>query len=265
MGAHPDPTDTLDPAVASDDHAVSGTLRWKLLAGGLGVSVSIYSVVNLWMASRQPTRVLPTFVDDLVPFYAPSVAIYLGIYALAVAPICIIIDKRAVYRGAAAYATLLLAGVPFWILWPVTVPRSAVPVHDLWTWGVAVTRWVDPPANCFPSMHVAETVLAALICTRLDRLVGVVVGVLAALVWWSTMALGQHWFIDGLAGALLAVAAYLVWFRWLPLPADACRARSRWYLLWAVLLYAVQFVVAAAPWWSGLATPEDIGAVSGVG
>lgn len=243
-------------------HVTPG-LRWGMLAACLGSSVGTYTLINLAMEGSTEARQLPTLLDSMVPLSPPAVAVYLGIYALAVTPVCLVADRRVLLRGAGAYATLLLAGVPFWVLWPVTVPREPLPVVDLWTWGVALMRFVDPPLNCFPSMHVGETVIATLLSWRLDRWVGLGVGVMAGLVWWSTLALDQHWFVDGLFGAGLAVAVDAVWFRLRPLPSAAWARRSRTFVLAAVALYAVQFALAAAPWLLGLATPADVGAVGG--
>jgi membrane-associated phospholipid phosphatase len=203
---------------------------------------------------------LPTGVDELVPFSTESVLVYGGIYALALTPLCLLRDRQVLLRSAAAYGLLLLAAVPWWFLMPVTVPRVPVPVDDVLSWGVAFVRYFDPPANCFPSMHVGETVLAALICWRLDRSTGAVVGLLAGLVWWSTLALDQHWFVDGLFGAGLAVLVDALCFRWRPLPRESWSRLSRWNLLWCLALYLAQFVVAAAPWWLGVTAPANIGA-----
>ena len=239
---------------------VTLALRLGVLGGGVTLAIGIYASINFMVAERMPTRVLPTAVDELVPFCAEAMLAYGGIYALALTPVCLLADRRVLMRGVAAYTVLLLSAVPIWILWPVTVPRSPVPVHDLWTWAVALMRFIDPPANCFPSMHVGETVLAALMCWRLDRSTGAVVAVLAALVWWSTIALDQHWFVDGLFGAGLAVLADAVCFRWRPLPKDAYSRVSRWSLLWAFGLYVAQFLAFASPWWFDLISPSELGA-----
>ena len=254
------PSSDVLPATAPT--SVPLAVRFGYLVAGLGLSVGIYTSVNLWMAQEIPDRVFPTLIDDWVPFYAPTVIIYLGIYALAIAPVCILNDVRVLQRGAGAYATLLLSAVPIWVLWPVTVPRETVPVHDLFTWGVALMRFIDPPVNCLPSMHVGETILATLLCWRLDRRAGVGIGILTALVWWSTLALDQHWFVDGLSGAILAWVSYKLWFDVRPLPAVAWRALPLTHFVWALGLYIIQFLAAALPWWLGLATAEDVGGVS---
>ncbi len=250
-------------ALEESPHALPPRLRLGLLTLGMGLSVAAYTIIGQLMATTTITRQLPTAIDAWFPMEPAAILIYLGIYSLALTPVCLLTDRRVLLRGLGAFGSLLLCGVPFWLFWPVTVPRTDVPVTDLLTWGVALMRWLDPPTNCFPSMHVAETVLAALMCWRLDRATGATVGVVAAVVWWSTLALDQHWFLDGLFGAVLAVVSDTVWFRWRPLPQAAWRRLSRWYLLWAVGLYFLQFLACALPWWLGLATPADVGGVAG--
>lgn len=219
-------------------------------------SVGTYGLINAWVARTPIDRTLPTAVDALVPFEPRAIFLYGSIYGAALAPACLVQDRRLLLRGLAAYGALLLAGVPFWLLWPVTVPREPVPVTDLATWGVALMRWLDPPANCFPSMHVGEPVLAAVLCGAMHRRLGLVLALLALGVWWSTLALDQHWFVDGLAGALIALTAGTLALRWRPLPPEALHPRPLRHLGWAAACYLTLFLTAAVPWWLGLVGPE---------
>ena len=172
----------MESSTISRSHLCLGVL------GGVALAMGVYTGVNYAVAETTPTRMLPSVIDDQIPFIAEAMLVYGGIYALALTPLCLLADRRVLARGALAYAILLGAALPVWVLWPVTVPRAPIVVDDLWSWAVAFMRYVDPPANCFPSMHVGETVLAALMCWRMDRITGAVVGVFAVLVWWSTMA-----------------------------------------------------------------------------
>ena len=146
---------------ASTIQPVSPTLRLGVLLGGVTLAMGVYTGVNYAVAETTPTRMLPSVIDDQIPFIAEAMLVYGGIYALALTPLCLLADRRVLARGALAYAILLGAALPVWVLWPVTVPREPIVVDDLWSWAVAFMRYVDPPANCFPSMHVGETVLAA--------------------------------------------------------------------------------------------------------
>ncbi len=244
----PDPTPT--PALLQGP--VLARHRIGLALAGIVLLYGIYGAVGISTAeSGRPLHQLRTGVDAWVPFSPPAVLAYLWLFPQVLAPLAVVDDRRTLLRGALAYLMLVLAGLPFWLLFPVTVPRQPTPVVDLFTWGVAVTRWIDPPTNCFPSMHVAEGFFAAFIVYRCDKAVGRLGLVMAAFIWWSTMALGQHWFVDGLAGLIIAIGADALAFRWRPLPADALRAGPRRRLPWLLLLYAGLVALAGAPWWTG--------------
>lgn len=250
----------------TDHQPASVRLRLGLVASGVGFAVATYGVTNEVMARTELTRTLSTPIDEAVGFHPELMIFYGGIYALALTPVCLLTDRRVLMRGAAAYALLLLSAVPWWVLWPVTVPRSPVVVDGLFTWGVAFMQHLDPPANCFPSMHVGETVLAARLCWRHDRRTGAVVGALALGVWLSTLGLDQHWFVDGLFGTVLALAADALCFGWRPLPASAFRRGSRWNLGYSGALYLAMFFAFASPYWFGWIDPASLSTtVEGVG
>jgi hypothetical protein len=46
-------------------------------------------------------------------------------------------------------------------------------------------------------------------------------------IWYSTMALDQHWFLDGLVGVVIAVAVEWTTRRLMPVPTEAMVALDR--------------------------------------
>lgn len=238
---------------------VTPAVRAAWGAAGLLAFFAIYGTIGHLTASAAPTaRTLPLPVDDWVPLVPAATLAYLALYPQVLAPLFLAEDKRLLVRGAVAY--LLMAGLsaPVWVLMPVTVPRSPVPVDDLFTWGLWITRAMDPPVNCFPSMHVAESFCAAFVVGRCDRRVGRGMLVVAALIWWSTMALDQHWFVDGAVGLGIAVAVDRLVFDVWRAPAGMLRVGPRRRLGWAIGLYVLLVLVAAVPWWTGLVDPAAL-------
>jgi membrane-associated phospholipid phosphatase len=267
MTSPPEPTGTDTSPTAGSPSAFARWRRRPLGAGdrfggflfGLFGLMGVYSVVAVFTAQTATAlAVLPTPVDELVSFFPASIFVYFWLYPQVVTPLVLVTDRRVLLRGAFAYGCLVAFAVPFWLMWPVTVPRESVPVVDLTSWGVALLRSLDPPTNCFPSMHVAGSFLAALLARRHSRLLGSLLTLSAVAVWWSTMALEQHWFVDGLVGLVLAVVVNHLVFAWRPLPASAFgRGRERQFG-WIVLLYLVLVAVAAAPWFAGWMTGADL-------
>jgi len=227
-------------------------------AGTLGLYL-LYGVSGLHTARSAAAAVhLHTALDDLVPFYPPATLAYLLLIAQVYAPVALIDDWRVILRGAAGLVGMIGTFLVVWLVFPVSVPRGPIDVNDVFTWGVALTRYLDPPSNCFPSAHVADSVFVALMVRRVDRAMGNLLLVSAAIIAWSTVAIHQHWVADGIAGALAAVVADRVAFSVRPLPPDALRGGPRGRLGWALGIYAVLFLAAALPWWLHLVDPGNL-------
>ncbi|MCP4804868.1 MAG: phosphatase PAP2 family protein [Proteobacteria bacterium] len=214
---------------------------------------AIYGGIGSFQATNSTLHMVPSPVDGWVPFSAPWVVLYLFLIPQIFSPVFIIEKRPLLLRAALAFSLLILAGTPFWALYPVTVPRADVPVVDLWTYGVALTRMIDPPTNCLPSMHVAEACFSALLVRRLDRPIGNILLGTTVLIWYSTLALDQHWFADGVLGIAMAFAVDQLAYRGLD-PAVFVSKPRVWHLGWLGLFVAL-FLAAASGWWLGWALP----------
>lgn len=228
------------------------TRRLATLAATGSVIIPMYAAIGVYTAKAGgPLYTVPTVVDHLVPFDPRWVVVYALVFLQALAPLAVVSDTRALHRTVAAYGTMYLLATPIWLLYPVTVPRPAVPIVDLWTYGLGIVRFVDPPTNCMPSMHVGLAALASFITWRHDRAAGVGLGITTALIWWSTMAVHQHWATDGLVATALAFLADRLCFGLAPLPEEALTPMPRaWHLAW-LGLYVVGVLVLMSGWWLG--------------
>ncbi len=226
------------------------TRRFVTLALTGAVLLPIYWAIGIYTArSHEPVHMLPTFIDRNVPLEPAWVVVYAMVFLQCLAPLATITDPRVLNRTVGAYFTLYLFGTPVWLLYPVAVERDPVPITDLWTYGIGIVRYIDPPGNCMPSMHVALAVMATLAVYRHDMLVGRLLGVSAAMIWWSTLAIRQHYATDGLVGAGMAVLADRLWFDLIPLPAEAFdRLPRATHGVWlGVFVVAVLFLMSG--WW----------------
>jgi membrane-associated phospholipid phosphatase len=103
------------------------------------------------------------------------------------------------------------------LLYPTAAPRPAeVPGDGFAAWSLRLAYELDPPYNCFPSLHVAYACVSALTCYRVHRGVGRAAAVWAALIGVSTLYTKQHYVVDVIAGALAAYVAYLLFLRRYP-------------------------------------------------
>ena len=148
-------------------------------------------------------------LDRAVPLQPAWTPVYLSLWVFSFLPLFVVRDVERRRRTILAYiATAITAYIVFLIL-PTAAPRpAAVPGDGILAWCLRTLYDFDPPYNCFPSLHVAYSFLAALSAYHAHRAFGVVALLWATLVGISTLFIKQHFVSDVITGALLALAAY---------------------------------------------------------
>ncbi|KAK9361968.1 hypothetical protein V1504DRAFT_449994 [Lipomyces starkeyi] len=81
--------------------------------------------------------------------------------------------------------------------------------------------------GAFPSLHSADAVLEALFLSHVFPKLTPLFLVYVLWIWWSTMYLTHHYFIDLMGGAMFATTVFLI-ARWNFLPSPQKGKRSRW-------------------------------------
>lgn len=159
------------------------------------------------------TRHLPELALDralpLVPVWA---LVYGALYLfLILVPIFVVRQDELVRRTVYAYLLIwITAYLFFFVLYPTAAPRAPRVVGEGFAmWGLRALYSSDPPYNCFPSLHVAHSFVSALASYRVNRVLGVLATICAALVALSTLFTKQHYVVDVIAGVVLAFVAYV--------------------------------------------------------
>jgi membrane-associated phospholipid phosphatase len=166
--------------------------------------IAIYQLVDRWHLFT-PVTLHFTWLDRHVPFVPELVPVYVAYLPLYWLTVWRSENDREANRiFYAAYLQLLLS-VPFFVLFPVRMPRGLFYAPSAYNWADAFWRWFDAPNNCFPSLHVSNCLL--LLHFNWGRphrwiFVGASVAVIA-----STLLVKQHYAIDVAAGALVYVAS----------------------------------------------------------
>jgi len=193
------------------------TLRGKYLAGVLTAALSavLYLVPNRWHIL--PPSYLPiTWLDDAIPFWAASGLVYSAIYLFLLASFVAIRDLAVVSRFVYACVFTQLVAAACFVVWPTVYPRELYPIPagagHLEMVVIQMTRGLDTPANCLPSLHVSTAVLCAcaLYADQKSRWWALVALPLAL----STLTFKQHYVVDVGAGLLLGLLAYFAFFKW---------------------------------------------------
>ncbi|RME75751.1 MAG: phosphatase PAP2 family protein [Planctomycetota bacterium] len=214
--------------------------RAKLIGLAL-CTILFYFVINRWSVGR-PAHSLHTVLDTWFPFSPPWQVFYFGYLFFLLIPVLMIRDVRLLGRAVAAFVFVQLVAYAIFLVYPVRMHRPTdFAITDVFTWGVAFTYFVDPPYNCFPSLHLGNAVLTALIAWRLDRKVGGWFLLGAALIALSTVFVRQHYVLDVLGGAALAWIGYRLWFR--PAVPDGPRPGQLYPRRWLLVIPALYLTV----------------------
>jgi membrane-associated phospholipid phosphatase len=154
-------------------------------------------------------------LDDRVPLVPAWALVYGPVYLfLILLPIFLIRRPEHIRRTVYAYLTAWIVAYVWFVAYPTVAPRPAtVPGDGFAAWGLRFLYDADPPANCFPSLHVAHASVSALTCARVHRGVGAVALLFAVLVAASTLFTRQHYVADVAGGMALAGLAWAGFLR----------------------------------------------------
>jgi membrane-associated phospholipid phosphatase len=184
---------------------------------GTTLGMTFFFMAYFWVL-RHPfgsPLVMPlTSVDRWIGFSAAALPLYLSLWLyVSLAPALLNTRRELFFIGLAALVTSA-AGLGIFLIWPTTIPPSAIDwsAHSAF----AFLKTVDASGNACPSLHVAFALLAAIWIGRVLRQTGA--GLLPRVFNWlwcvgifySTVATGQHVALDVLAGTALGGVVALI-------------------------------------------------------
>ncbi|RME85323.1 MAG: phosphatase PAP2 family protein [Planctomycetota bacterium] len=217
-----------------------------------------YLIINEFLASRQVKGAdLTTSIDQAIPFMPYWEFIYVSIYMFVLFPAVYIKHNQTFRRAFYAFFFIQIFAFAIFLIYPTKMIRAEHLVNgkkDFISWGVRLNYHLDKPYNCFPSLHVGNSYLAAIAVLHVDPLMGILLIIWGTLIAFSTMAVKHHFFYDVLGGTFLAILGYLIFLY--PLkkksisPSELCRSRK---VLWIpVLIYLGALLFAYCLFLAGL-------------
>jgi membrane-associated phospholipid phosphatase len=158
---------------------------------------------------------LATPLDRAIPLVPAAMYLYAWVYTVMLYPAFVVRCPYLFRRVALAYAVVVAVSLVTWVAFPVTSltlrpPLASLPQASFDEWGLKLNYTLDPPFNCFPSLHLSIATLAALAAARARRAWGGLAAPIALGIAVAIVAVKQHWVLDGVAGALLGAAVYAV-------------------------------------------------------
>jgi membrane-associated phospholipid phosphatase len=208
----------------------SAAYRWTIGLALASVQSLIYFGIGHAHFERS-TELLRTRLDDLIPFLPWTVWCYLPFYAAIFVMAIGGFRHRALFnRAALGVVVVMVLGATGHLLIAAEYPRPVLhpPYADASLAFVAAIHVIDAPGNVFPSLHVAQTSLLAMLLVRDRPVLGRVALVMAAMLALSTMTIKQHFVADVISGYVLAFIGRAVALRGLPPElARAARAQTK--------------------------------------
>jgi membrane-associated phospholipid phosphatase len=162
----------------------------------------------------QTTHKLPTLRwERELRLWPEFVWIYLTIYPAFLLPFLFIHQKDFFRLFSFAYITVMCICYIVYLFYPVSLDRPELSFHSFSAWTLGIVYRADRPWNCFPSMHVAMSLLAALTILEVHRIRGMLTLLLTLWIAYSTILIKQHYVLDVIAALVLTCTIHFVYVR----------------------------------------------------
>ncbi len=198
---------------------------WPVKLLGTALGMTAFFAAYFWLL-KHPLRAVTfmplTGVDRAIGIQPVTLPLYLSLWLyVALAPALLVARRELVAIGL-AWVALSTVGLGIFLLWPTAVPALGVDWSEYPS--LRFLKAADAAGNACPSLHVAFAVFSAASMARSLRQLGA--GAVARSVnalWclgivYSTIATGQHVFVDVVAGAALGGVVAAIHARWLARP-----------------------------------------------
>jgi membrane-associated phospholipid phosphatase len=162
--------------------------------------IALYQITNRWPL-RTPVELPLTWADQAIPFVPELLPVYVAYIPLYWWTVVRSENDREVNRIFYAADLQLLLSLPFFVLFPVRMPIERFYGAETFGWADALWRWFDVPNNCFPSLHVSNSLLLLHFNWRRPRRLFFAAASLAVIA--STVLVKQHYVVDVAGGVLV--------------------------------------------------------------
>jgi len=187
--------------------AVTFVASRSLLGALVVFMIPMYFVIGHLTASR-PHYQPYIWLDHAMPLWPAWIFVYGTLYLCAfVIPIIVVRGRPLINQTLKAYLFVMLASYAIFWYYPTVAPRADFQsINGIAEWTLQLFYDIDQPYGCFPSLHVAYSVVGAYACYRMDQRLGQALLAWSVLIAVSTVYTKQHFVVDALAGGLFGIA-----------------------------------------------------------
>lgn len=174
-------------------------------------SALVFALVYVGLGScpwTSPVLLPLTDLDRAIPLLPWTLLIYLSDYLFIL--LVLLSLKEATEFSSAFYRMIVGITLSFvvFLFFPTVYPRPLLAADPLWAETFLFLHFLDQPTNCFPSLHVSMTLIAAASMRSWSRGWRAFGWIWALAICLSTLTTKQHYAWDVLGGAAVAWAAF---------------------------------------------------------
>lgn len=171
----------------------------------------LYFFINLTTTSAYDITI---FLDKFIPFNEWFIIPYVFWYFYTFGTLVILAykDYKTFYKLLLSIVTGMMVCFLIYIVFPTTVPRPHVPGSNFLQKLVLIIYGNDKPYNCFPSIHMLDTLLITMFLFKHNNSLVLKISstVLCVSIYMSTWFVKQHSILDAVASTILGVILFFV-------------------------------------------------------
>ncbi len=171
----------------------------------------LYFIIN---HSTTTAYDITIFLDKFIPFNEWFIIPYVFWYFYTFGALLILAytDYKTYFRLLFSIVTGMLVCFLVYVLFPTTVPRPSIEGTNILKQLVLFIYGNDKPYNCFPSIHMMDTLLITLFIFKHNRslILKLSSAFICVSIYLSTLFVKQHSILDAVASTILGVVLFYV-------------------------------------------------------
>ncbi len=153
-------------------------------------------------------------IESEIPFYPWSIWIYIVLYPIYIVWALMSYEDE-IQMNKTLYSFFILGFISccIFIIYPISYPRHLYPLpssNDITNVLFQMTRSIDKPSNCLPSLHVGLCYLFAYGFWKENKIKFNISIFFSSLIAISTLTTKQHYIVDILTSLILSTAIYYI-------------------------------------------------------
>lgn len=176
------------------------------------IFVSLYSFVGQFHIGV-PRKLPLTVIDTKTPLINETFWIYISDYIFLILAGLLMPDHPHFYRLRKAFLALIFFHFAFFVICPTEYHRPYISGEDISSKLGQFIHMIDAKTNCFPSLHVSSTFLAAFAVINRHKFLTLPALLWATAIAGSTLTTKQHYFYDVIGGLIISLVIFAYYYR----------------------------------------------------